>query len=148
MFKLIGVFTWLWDTRSRIRDFSWFRKEFIFLSGTLKVNLGTKHFKIFQMLPFEKNQLKRRDELSRIYLLDECRPDSNLTVIPFSVILLPNDYFLVKHFWLVRFKRIVLKRIVRTKAILSSKSMSEKRGSDKKPPWTWITSISTDFVAI
>ena len=71
------------------RDFeknSFFSKfNFFILSGTLKVKLGTKHFKIFQMLPFEKNQLKRRDELSRIYLLDEYRPDSNLTVISFSV---------------------------------------------------------------
>ena len=50
----------------------------------MKVKLGTKHFKIFQMLPFEKNQLKRRDELSRIYLLDESRRDSNLTVGRFS----------------------------------------------------------------
>ena len=67
------------------RDFeknSFFFSKFI-LSGTLKVKLGTKHFKIFQMLPFEKNQLKRRDELSRIYLLDESRRDSNLTVASF-----------------------------------------------------------------
>ena len=88
------------------RDFeknSFFSKfNFFILSGTLKVKLGTKHFKIFQMLPFEKNQLKRRDELSRIYLLDECRPDSNLTVTLDSIIFLQNDYF--KHFWLVRFK--------------------------------------------
>ena len=77
------------------RDFeknSFFFSKFI-LSGTLKVKLGTKHFKIFQMLPFEKNQLKRRDELSRIYLLDDCRPDSNLTVGQFFDILLQIDFF-------------------------------------------------------
>ena len=79
------------------RDFeknSFFSKfNFFILSGTLKVKLGTKHFKIFQMLSFEKNQLKRRDELSRIYLLDESRRDSNLTAASFFDIFLPRDCF-------------------------------------------------------